>query len=970
MLRVMWQEVADVLEAVVLEKALALKTRNNTWLEVAKSINAAAPSSWPKSLGDGKSFNVSLKTDQLRHRFTRVFKPQRNREAIVGAARAKAVAILGRSQLYPPDPDTTLWNWCIPKMHQLVNTGKLSSLERSQAASRSRARAKTPGKQKAAKAAAATPAETPDSPVRKLDLPGVKRGGKGGRGKGGAIPMSVKVVARDLVVNCGVPVRKVPQVWATCYTGLVGEAPDPKALFTKGNLSDWIIDMSSAELLGDIDDFWAYHAKYPDAKLHIIHDATTRKTYEIGRDAKLMNYLASYFNTDLKKAVYFILSMRALPGGGSAAATARGLAVSMADTGAYVLKASAAEDEAFTVQVTEKGKGVLDDLGSDNTDSALNVAAELSKLTGEVHASYPCTTHMNALDGKNPLDKAFGKRPAAPTTKSFDLPNVLNVPAKAFYIWSKHRAIWELYWRKGKHLPKFELLMPVPDGQPGKWETMGPAFSYIVRHAPALRKLMVTLEYQTTNIDGHGTLHKDAGLLWRWLCDPELFFGVLAADAWFNNEIEPTYRFLRTPSSLHSASGPHFKRHEMPLLALKKLHTARTFSGADELDKNVQWTVAKAGACAQKQIPEAHKMLLDAAPRDEGTDTGRFVIPSQERERLLMAWASGYCTGLSTNWENHWSKFLEPPLIFGLATDDEIGAAFVRRLLAIVAPAQSAAAGLASALPLSTTPASDFRCASAAQLDKYVWEHTSHGLKQAGIKKAFKELKLDSAACMADWLKLADPAQRKDVDWTRATLPGVGPFFENKFFGGFHAQLVIEQLFSVYGQHIQPEQSMGLKESIVGANVRQADERVERMQEGMRAKPLTPAAREKLSAEQQHSGELMASDENRKQLELMCEQLLKRMKSTTAEDVAAGHAFAVKRKAAWKLLGKREQKAAGGMMGAKRAKGTAKVTTDPFSSARGEKRKADEASWLKEQEAAAAASPSPPSSANRKRRQI
>ena len=97
-------------------------------------------------------------------------------------------------------------------------------------------------------------------------------------------------------------------------------------------------------------------------------------------------------------------------------------------------------------------------------------------------------------------------------------------------------------------------------------------------------------------------------------------------------------------------------------------------------------------------------------------------------------------------------------------------------------------------------------------------------MKQASIKKAFKELKLDSPACLADWLKLADPAQRK-VDWTRATLPGLGPFFENKFFGGFHAQLVIEQLFSVYGQHISPEQSMTLKESIVGANVRLADER-------------------------------------------------------------------------------------------------------------------------------------------------
>ena len=955
MFGMMWQEVADVLEAVVLEKALQLRARYNSWLEVAKAIHAAAPSSWPKTLGDSKAFNVSLEIYPLRDRLKARFPTKGNRKHTVAAARKKALAILARSQVHLPDPDTTLWNYCLPKMHEIVNKGKLSSLQRSVAASRSKGRAKPPGTQKKAKAAtpAATPTETPASPVRKLELPGVKRGGKGGGGKGGAIPMSVKVAVRDLVVNCGVPMRKVPAVWATCHTGLLGEAPDPKSMFTKGSITRWIIDMHSGELLSDINAFWAYRAKYPDAKLHVIHDATTRKTYEIGRDAKLMNYVISYFNADLKKAVYFILSMRALPGGGSAAATARGLAVSMADTGAYVLKASAKEDEAFTVQVTEKGKGVLDDLGSDNTASALNVADEMSKLTGEVHPSYPCPTHMNALDGKNPVEKAFGCRPAAPTTKSFDLPNVLNVPAKTFYIWSKHRAIWEAYWRKGKYEPKWELLMPVPDGQPGKWETMGPAFSYVVRHAPALRKLMATLEFQTTNIEGHGSLHKDAGLLWRWLSDPELFFGVLAADAWFNNEIEPAYRFLHAPSEIHSASGPHFKRHEMPLLALKKLHTVRTFSGADELDKNLRWTVAKAAECAQKQIPEAYKMLVDAASRDEGTATGRFVVTSQEREALLVQWASGYSTALSANWENHWSKFLEPPLLFGLATDSEIGATFVRRLLAIVAPTQSAAAGPASALPLSTTAASAFRCASAAQLDKYVFEHTSHGMARDSIKKAFKDLKLDSPACMADWVKLADPAQRKDVDWTRATLPGVGPFFENKFFGGFHAQLVIEQLFSVYGQHVRPGQSMGLKEGIVGANVRLADERNERMEEGMRAKPLTPAAREKLSGAQQHSGELKKSDETRKQLERMCEQMLKRMKAASAEELVAGHAFTLKRKAAWKLLGKREQKAAAGAMAAKRAKGTAKLTTDTFSTVRGEKRRAKEAAYLAEAEAEA-----------------
>ena len=626
--------------------------------------------------------------------------------------------------------------------------------------------------------------------------------------------------------------------------------------------------------------------------------------------------------------------------------------------GAYVIKGSKDPAVAFTLVVTEKGKGVLDDLGSDNTDSALNVAAEMSKLTGETHDSVGCPTHMNALDAKNPVDKAFGKRPKEASVKSYDVPNVVNVPAKTYYIFSKPRSMWAYYWRELAFPEKFENVIAVPDGQPDKWETMGPAFAFVVRYAKELRTLMAKLEFMTTNIEGHGSLHKDAGLLWRWLSDPEIWFGVLAADAWFNVEIEPVYKFLYTPSLIHPSSGSHFKRHEMPFLALKKLHTVRTFSGADSLVKNLQWTAAKAAECAKKQIPEAYKMLLAAAPRDEGTDTGRFVVTSQEREKLLMAWASGYSTGLSANWEKHWSKYLEAPLIFGLATDFEVGATFVRRLLAIIAPAHSAAAGEASTLQLSTTPADNFRI-SAAQLDTYVWEHMMHGAKQASIKEYVKKHKLDSAACIADWLKLADPAQRKEIDWTRATLPGLGPFFENKFFGGFHAQLVIEQLFSVYGQHIQTEQSMALKEAIVAAVLRLAGERAERTAEGMRAKPLTPAKRAMLPAAQAHTGELGKNDENLAQLELMCSQMLKRMRSTTAADVAAGATFTAKRKARWELLAKHEQKAAAGAMAAKRAKGTAKLTTDTYSTVRGEKCKANEAAYLAEAEAEA--SPRPPS---------
>ena len=93
-------------------------------------------------------------------------------------------------------------------------------------------------------------------------------------------------------------------------------------------------------MLREVDAFWACRAKYPDIKLHVHHDATGRSTFEVGKDAKLMLFYASYFNPDLKRAVTIILNLRALPGSGSAAATARALAVNLEDMGLYKIKSS------------------------------------------------------------------------------------------------------------------------------------------------------------------------------------------------------------------------------------------------------------------------------------------------------------------------------------------------------------------------------------------------------------------------------------------------------------------------------------------------------------------------------------------------------------------------------------------------------------------------------------------------------
>ena len=933
----MWQEVAEVLEAIVLEKALQLRARYSSWLEVAKAIHAAAPSSWPKTLGDSAAFNVSLEISPLSSRLKAKFPPKSNCKRTVAAARKKAVAILARSQLYKPGPDTSLWDYCIPKMHQIVNTGKLTSLERSRSDSRSKARARPAGSQKKAKAA--TPASPPSSPVRALKLPGQKRGGPGTKGgRCGAIPVLVKIAVQDLMVECNVKMRNVPKVWAIVCAGLSGEVPDVETLFTQSHISEWIIDLAGGEMLREVDAFWACRAKYPDIKLHVHHDATGRSTFEVGKDAKLMLFYASYFNPDLKRAVTIILNLRALPGSGSAAATARALAVNLEDMGLYKIKSSADPATAFVVEVLKKD--VLGDLGSDNTASAINVADEMAKLTGEKIESWPCPTHINALDGLNPINAVFGKKVGGATTESYNVDHVLNVHAKVTYIWGKHRGLVGEMWKSLKCEPAWKLLSTPPDGQVGKWETMGPALDWVINHAPELRKVMAKIEFMTTNLDGLGSLHTDAGKLWRWLCDPDIYFGVLAARAWFVNTIEPTYELLHSPSAIHPESGPHFRRHEMARLALDKLAVVRTFGAGSPL--NVEWTADKAKAVALKYIPEAVELLVKAAPRDEGCAAQRFEVKADERDALLIKWAAGYWTALTANWDNHWYKFLRGANIFGLATDPELGPWFARRLLAIVDERASRAAGSHKDVAVP---------GKAAELVPL--------LEQQMIfvtADLVKELGLGTPAMIADWLLLADPAKHAQVDWSRESLPALAPFLESKFFGGFHGNLPLEQIFSVYGNHVETEQSMKLKESIVTSNVRLMPDRAKRAAVEMRAKELTEAKRAKLSSRKQKTGALDKSDVSKKQLVAMCQQMLRRSKQTTLEGIKKGDAFALKREKSWDMLTLREKKAMDGVMKAARAKGRAQPVADPFGHVRGEKRKKMEQTYLDE----AQGSTSPP----------
>ena len=146
------QQVAAVQEATVAEKAAALKTNGNTWRDVAEAISQEASTRWPKALGKSSDFNVSLDVVPLTKRFERLFHWKKgSRDKIAERLRRVAVGIIKQSQVHAPPDGMKLWDYFIPKQSQIVNAGKLASLQQSVVHSRRKSRQKTSVGKKATK---------------------------------------------------------------------------------------------------------------------------------------------------------------------------------------------------------------------------------------------------------------------------------------------------------------------------------------------------------------------------------------------------------------------------------------------------------------------------------------------------------------------------------------------------------------------------------------------------------------------------------------------------------------------------------------------------------------------------------------------------------------------------------------------------------------------------------------------------
>ena len=122
-------------------------------------------------------------------------------------------------------------------------------------------------------------------------------------------------------------------------------------------------------------------------------------------------------------------------------------------------------DGPFTIKVLQSG--VLFDLGADNTPIALNVSAEITKLTGEPCRVWPCPTHINALDGKTPNLKLCGD-----AGKDSNIRNALNISNKWWYICTKHGELVRHHWGKARCAAKVSSAMLTVRGLMGKWESM------------------------------------------------------------------------------------------------------------------------------------------------------------------------------------------------------------------------------------------------------------------------------------------------------------------------------------------------------------------------------------------------------------------------------------------------------------------------------------------------------------------
>ena len=957
-----------MLEAVIWERIKPI-AQGRAWKVVAQDFHESLDSSWPTALcsrDQARAIGVELEVQALAQRFRRLA----TKRVSVRALRDKALkAIASSGQLAMPPDSMTLWTFFQPERYTVISKAALgnkdAALRKAKAVkekgrrdakaqpttpisqpppatpkpaarrpSRTHTRTPTPTESQTRDTPESATLETMMAPCeRRVDFPGLARGtaagyvGNAAKGRGGAIQRALKVAVADLVTEDHVPIRDVPKVLLDAYVAFAQQVPDENELITHSHISDWLIEISTAEQHRDWVEFWSVRNEFgPLVVLHVGHDGTRRTDRSLGRQGELMQLQASYFNPRILKAVSFLLSLR-FTVGGSAAHTARALAVSLQDGGIYKCKSSPEPTIPFEVQVVEPG--VLFDLEADNTGSAVNVSQEITRLTGEQCETWHCPTHINALDGKTPVLKLAGDVGVGEDTHGgthdFNGRNALNIADKWWYICDKHAQVIIHHWPQFNCTAKASSAMLTTRGLMSKWESMGVANSKVFNHADDIRKFVVQMSHRATGQPGLGTLKRDCTLLLQWMHDPELWFHFLICHEWFVEQIDPTFVKLRSHSVIHRNSGPFLGRQEVLRIALDAVCRAASMPAEDASDATLDEAL-------KRHFPLAHKHLhLSPSARPAASVGGwsRFEIPSQDRKSYARSWAKTFIPQLKLNAEKHWRQFLQGWKFAGLVTDPEVGLYAAR----IIYPA----GGKPSDLKLD-------RKKLKPQLDELDRISAKDGA-QIRARLAADGL-FDSPAKRKDWAKLCCPKGRIDLDWTRGTLPELAPWFESRFFGGQKSNYALESGFSVYGKHVEDEQSSELKEAIVNLTRKRQPERDARKDASMRTPKKSKVAQERYEAERTSRAaeglteDLSRDSVSRRQLLSRAETLLARMvaaeeqvgqKEPECSEVGLSvAAFGKRRKVEWEKLFKREAATLEAEMREKRKKGRSQPITDPF----------------------------------------
>lgn len=930
---------------------------------------------WPSqlcSLEQAKMIGFKLDVKALERRFERLAKDKPNMQRI----RDRAIRHLQQSgQLCTPPPGMSLWTYFTPAKNTVVTKAALgkkdAAIRKSKAAKRQtrRAAAAMPPPEPTPTAPRRSPRRSPVSEEATLDtlmapstatpspkrLPGLKRGTEAGfvglaaRGRGGKIQTAFKVGIAELVTEDHVPIRDVPKVVTDMLVTLTQKVPKEEELITHSKISGWICNLASAEMLKDWADFWDVRREFPTTVLHIGHDGTRRTDRRLGRHGELMQFRASYFNPRLSRAVSFLVSLR-FTVGGSAEHTARALAVCLQDGGVYRCKSSANPKEPFSVEVLQKD--VVFDLIADNTRSALNVSPELAKLSKEPVDIWPCPTHINALDGKTPVQKLARDDGAdRDKGKGFDARSCLNIADKWWYLCDKHWELIDHWWPKFNCRGKASSAKLAVRPLMGKWESMGAGNGVVYNHADDIRRFVLHMEYYATGMTGVGSLKKDCTLLVEWMHDPEVWFHFLICHDWFVEQIDPTFEVLRKRSVLFPESGCFLGRQSIPRIALDAVCRAAAMPGPAATDSQID-------AAVKKYFPNAHKhvhLSADSRPSAAVGGWSKFEIPSQDRLAYLRDFATEFVPQLRTNADKHWRPFLQGWKAAALVTDPEVGA-YSARVLVKLLSGSAQLGGEPSALGLANTP----------QLNELDNIARKDGAMIAATLAS--EGLFNSPARRADWKRLCSPEGRIDLDWSRQTLPELAPWFEARFFGGAKCNYPLEAGFSTVGQHVKNEQSSELKEAITNITMHNELDRKKRKHESMRVPKKSKKAKanydiqRRSRADAEESEDLKHDSENRKQLLSRAATLLERMVAAEEKEARecpeiglTASAFRKRRNLEWDKLFKREACALEGEMRAKRAKGRAKLNTDGYGRVRTLMRKRREASYLEKAEALAAA---------------